>query len=477
MTWGRPLSHADHDRLLLQPLGGVVQGMERAGLTLDRSLARDICARAAADAAATTAELDDWAARVTGRTETNWGYWAWLLDLFHSPRPGGLALPPSPYWKKGRLDTEAGERSTDDRALEYLAAHAEDPETRNGLHALRRLRRQLRVATFADTLVALAIPHPNGTWTVHPQFGLSHDGDTRPGARTGRFGVKNPPMQQVRRPGRGEDPYPLRRCVIAPPGRRLVVADYAQLELVVLAHICAGLWGRTPGCLADKLRRGADDLHSVTAIEVWGRLGETGIRDVAPADLKKHPVYGWHREVTKAIRYGLNYGKGDYGFGWTLFNTDGSPLGEDRAGELRRALFDADPEIELYQGFVRDNLVRWGGISSLLGRFQPLPGAASHRSWERNRALRQAWNFPMQAGAQEITAAAMIAAAADDFLTALGFVTILQVHDELIGHVPEDRADDACARLREIMETTFPLRCDLVTEPGHGENWERAKPK
>lgn len=461
---------ADLDRTLGE-MGGVVYRMERRGVPIDLGVCAEIRDRASADAAETHTWLNNYLGAYTGRLpwNENWAYPEWLKEVVHGPRPRGLGIPRSPYWSKGRV--KPGECKLDSRAIEWLAST--NPEHRDFLNRVRTLRRQERMATYAQTWIDLAIPHPDGTHRLHPAFGMAFDTDTRPGARTGRFGIKNPPLQQVPRDKR-KDPYRLRRAFVAPPGYRLVVADYSQLEVVILAHLAATLFGR--GLLAGRLAPGQPDLHSATARYVFGDiLGEAGIRDVPVEGIKSHPVYGRFRDLIKAVRYGLNYGKGSWGFGNTLFEVDdkgeitGPPLGEDRAQGMIDALLAFDPEVREFQDWTRDYITRHHGMPSLAGRWAPFPGAASGDEWVRNRAWRQASNWPMQAGGQEVTAAAMLQ------LDREGFNLTLQVHDELHALVPEDRVDAAIPRMKDIMEHAWPLRAYLKAEPKAGANWEETK--
>lgn len=454
----------------VQGLGAVVYAAERRGVPIDLSVCHDISAHAGSDAATTRAWLDDFVGTKTGRlpADANWNYALWLTSVLHDPPPNGLGLAPSPYWSKGRL--RAGETSTDARAIEYLASI--NPEHREFLNGVRRYRRQLRVVGYANDWIVMAVPHPDGTWRLHPSWGMGFDDDTRPGARTGRFGLKNPALQQAPRDPR-KDPYGLRRAFVAPPGHRLVVADYSQLEVVILAHLCVKLFGTR--ILADKLAPGQPDLHSATARFVFGEvLGRREILDVPVGALKKDPQWGKFRDQIKAVRYGLNYEKGEYGFGNTLFELDdngeisGPPLGEERAGEMIRALFAFDPEIKAYQEWTHTYIKRWRAMPTLAGRWLPLPGLDGD-PWEVRRAERQASNVPMQGGGQEITGRAMVR------LHAQGFALTLQVHDELHAIVPEDRVDVAKAEMKYTMEHAWPLEAYLKAEPSDGANWMDAK--
>ena len=454
----------------LARLDGVVYGMEREGVPIDLGVCAEIEGRALADAAETRRRLDAYAGERCGRpeSEANWNYAKWLIGLLHSPRPHGLGLAPSPYFAKGRC--KPGEVTTDARALEYLASV--NPDHRAFLNDVRAYRRQQRMAGYARTWIDLAVRHEDGTHRLHPSFGMGDDADDRPGAKTGRFGIKNPPLQQVPRDKR-KDPYRLRRAFVAPPGKLLVVADYSQLEVVILAHLCVVL-GFGSG-LADRLAPGAPDLHSATARYVFGEvLGQPGILSIPVEDVKASKEWGPFRDQIKAVRYGLNYGKGDYGFGNTLFEVDakgeicGPPLGEERARKLTDALFAFDPEIPAFQAWMKEYAYTHRAAPSLRGRWAPLPGIRGDR-WERGRAERQAMNWPMQAGGQEITAAAMLR------IAARGLVQTLQVHDEIHVLADEDRAEAVAAEVKDAMEGAFPLRAYLKAEPKAGRNWEECK--
>lgn len=459
-------------RDILNPLGAVVMDLEYRGVPIDRERCDQVQRDFAARKEQTHEELAKWAEAVGCEETPNWNSAPQLVHLFHEK----LGMKPSPYKKKGKVDIEAGKRSTDDRALEWLSG--EYPEHRPGISLIRRLRKEERFERYARNWLDLAVKHPDGTWRLHPSFGLANDNDDRAGAITGRFAVKNPPLQQV--PSRGKDAKLLRAIFCAPPGKRLICADYSQLEIYILAHICHKLFG-TDGLLR-RLAPGQPDMHSATAQYVWGEvLGDEYIAklplllfkgdDFTDADPRGKEA----RDTIKQIRYGLNYGKTPDGFGNTLFDAKGNPLGVDRAQELVDALLDFDPEIRQYQEWVWEYISEHEGIVSLLGRWNPLPDANAWKRGLRNRAYRRALNYPMQAGGQEVTAAAMIMAAADEVLRQCGYEMTLQVHDELVGLVDEDNADRATERLTWVMCNALPLAAPLKVEAHHAERWSEAK--
>jgi DNA polymerase I len=481
------LSPRDYSERFLQPLGEAVRAMEYAGVPFDAPAARAALARVEADVAGTTEALRAWCAEVDylgPEVPPNWGSWQQLQYFLYTPL--GLDLAPALYWKKGRTGWEVtddgeyqevknwktgegeGEYKTDDVALKWLGDR--HPEHRAGLNLIRDLRWQLRVKAYLEKWLFLAVGH-SGWWWLHPSFSLASDRDTRPGAVTGRFACKLPNLQQV--PGHGDE-YKLRELFRAPPGWAWVVIDFSQLEIVLLAHICRRLF-RTSG-LADRMAPGAPDMHSATARFVFGeRLGDERLLLLPVDQIKKDPYGASQRDLIKPVRYGLNYGKGARGFGDTLFLANGEALGEERAQQVIDALFEFDPEIPLYQDWVRSFIRKHEATYSLYGRKADLPEANAPTKGLRNRAWRRALNYPLQAGGQEVTGRAMIACHRDPVLRRLGCRQVLQVHDEICFLVPETGAPEALERATHLMLTTTPLDAHLAASGGIATSWGEAK--
>lgn len=451
----------------LTPLDRVVTDMERHGIPVDLDLASELDEQAEADQAAVLGKLNEWARAadyIGPEVPPNWASPQQLQLFLHTPL--GLNLPPSQFWMKGKVRDD--EVKTDVKAIEWLAAQHE--AHRQGLLDLILWRRTTGCRKYFSDLRTHAIQHPDGTWRVHPTFGTAGDNDDRAGAITGRFAVKNPPLQQIPQK-KDRDKYRIRRCFVAPPGHKLIVADYSQLEVVVLAHLCLKLFGSD--AIAQRIAVGAPDVHSATARFVFGET--LGLVD-PKVDLSWFKKGGkqW-RDLIKAVRYGLNYGKGAFGFANTLFNADGSPLGEEMAQKMVDGLLAFDPDIQRYQDLVRWIIKEYKGISSLIGKWCDLSDLVPGREWQENRAWRRALNYPMQAGAQEITGWAMIAINNCPRLRAMGARLVLQVHDELILVVPEKYADEALALVVHYMTKTFPLDVPLQVSAHTGDSWEEAK--
>lgn len=485
---------------ILAPVGIVTNAMERTGVPVDPDKLRAIDAEMTSKGAELRVELKKWCGR-----DINWNSWQQLAHWLHDePGDGGLGLAPSPYCKKGEVADD--KIATDDRALEWLAGH--NPEQRHGIQTLRSLRTHERMGRYARSWLDVAIPNSDGTVRLHPSFGLGSDHDTRPGAKTGRFGVKKPALNQVptKTEAAGElgvpkDPAYIRRAFVAPPGKRLVVVDYSQLEVVELAHCIAKLFGPDDP-LVTKVRAG-QDIHGPLAQLAFGTLAVQGLeqelsqhpsedrarhllrqleeaRQVANAsvergDFKKLPKLKVMRDLGKAGIYGNNYGKGKKGFATSVFLPDGSPLGDLRAGLLVDALNDLYPGIRRFQEFIREFIERHGYIVSLYGRWMPLPDARAQQRGLRNRAWRQALNYPMQAGGQEIMALALIAIHAHPRLRELGYELLMVIHDEILGMAPDENAEECLHIVEYIMVEVVELLAPLKAEGATGPNWKDTK--
>lgn len=484
-------------------MGPVVMGMERHGVPFCVPDAQELLARVATDEAAVREKLDQWVADIDyigPEMPPNWGSWQQLQYVLYTPL--GLNLGPALYWKKGAtgwIETDdgdyipdpdrwnpdgevEGEWKTDDKALEWLGW--KHPEHKSGIDLIRVLRHITKTRQFLEKWLSLAWWHEDRKWWfLHPSFGLSNDNAKTTGTRTGRFSCSNPNLQQV-----SQDPpeggykdddahlagyeYPLRRLFKAPPGYSWVVIDYTQLEIVLQAHIAHRLFGMTG--LVDRMKPGAPDMHSMTAQYVYGTtLGDQSILALAVDEVKKKAKT--KRNLIKAVRYGLGYGKGDLAFGDTLFLEDGTALGKERAGKMVQGLKEFDPEIPRYQEWVREFITQHCAIVSLMGRVQLLPDARAQKKGLRNRAWRQALNYPMQSGGQEIVLRAMIASAASEVLRKLEAVLMLQVHDELCWLVPTKNAEAAKEEAYRIMMTTTVLDAHLSGSGDIAESWGEAK--
>lgn len=458
-------NHQEYHANLLAPVGRVVTAMERRGVPVDVAVLRQIAQDMEERAVKLRENLKQW----TGERNVNWNSWQQLAAWLHDDT-SGLGLEPSPYCKKGEVPD--GEVKTDDRALEWLAGHNEDH--RQPIQDLRMLRQCLRMARYARDWLEKGVQASDGTFRLHPSFGLASDNDTRPGAVTGRFGVKNPPLNQVPR-NKLKDPAGMRRAFIPPPGHRLIVVDYSQLEVVILAHLIAKLFGDEDQLVQDV--RGNVDIHAKGARFIYGELAKNPeIANVEDLKLfKTIPHLADVRDITKSGIYGKNYGKGKKGFATSVFLPNGEPLGEERASLLVDGLDAFYSGVPRYQGYIREWIERYAFISTLFGRYQPQPLARDAKAGNRNRAWRQSLNFPMQGGGQEIMALAICMIENDPALKELGYELSLVVHDETVGWAPEANAEEALHLVENHMVSAVELLAPLRAKGHTGANWAEAK--
>ncbi|MBL8232943.1 MAG: DNA polymerase I, partial [Bryobacterales bacterium] len=266
------------------------------------------------------------------------------------------------------------------------------------------------------------------------------------GAATGRLSSSDPNLQNI--PIRTELGREIRAAFVPEPGWRLIVADYSQIELRLLAHLSGD------PVLVDSFRKG-EDIHTRTASEVFG---------VAPAE-----VTADLRRNAKAVNFGIVYGQTPFGLAMQLGITR-------QQAELYILNY-----FERYRGvkdFIDETIhqVRRSGVSkTMFGRERPIPDMNSRNPNARGFAERTAVNTPLQGAAADLIKLAMVRI--DRRLREEGWKTrmLLQVHDELVLESPPEEAERAAALIRHEMESVRELNVPLVVETGIGDNWRDAK--
>jgi DNA polymerase I len=289
--------------------------------------------------------------------------------------------------------------------------------------------------TYVDALPALADP----AGRVHTTFAQTV-------AATGRLSSIDPNLQNI--PIRTAAGREIRRAFVAPAGRRLVVADYSQIELRILAHIS----GDT--ALIEAFERGLD-IHRATAAKVFG---------VAP-DLVSDEM----RTAAKRINFGLLYGMGAYSLAKDL----GVPTSE--AKTFIEAYFAQFPSVRGCLDSVLSQAREKKEVTTVFGRVRPIPDIAASNPNVRANAERMALNAPFQGTAADIIKIAMIRldrALAEERLDAR---LVLQVHDELVLEAPEAEVSRLSQLVKSVMEGAGTLRVRLAVDVGSGADWLSAK--
>jgi DNA polymerase-1 len=444
--------------------------MERNGFALDTKFCEETALVAQDQERATIEALAKHmeALGLQPEDEPNWASPTQVIELVHDK----LRMPKSPVWKKGRVKIDKGDVKMDETALEWIIAHA-PPEKRGllvELIRLRRIRGAIKYLTKLPRFVA-----PDGL--VHPVSGPASDDDDRSGTITWRLACKNPEIAQIPRNPK-KDWFGIRKAFIAPPGHKLLVADEKALEMVILAHVLIKLFD--DHLLGDLLDSGAD-MHAVNAKAVYGRELKwevKGIRvdEYPDAAFKEIDELEALREDIKAISYGLNYGKSEYGFATSLRDVDGNPVGEERAKQIVGAYYAALPGLPKYMGWVRNYVLEHHGIVGLGGAWCDLSEFTKSRDeWKIKRACRVAQNYPMQEGGARIVGAAMVDIMNDPLLKEQGLLLERQIHDELDFRFPEGADQDLIKGQVKKWMTAYPLTVKLGVSMGVGDTWAAAK--
>ncbi|HEU0201438.1 MAG TPA: DNA polymerase I [Burkholderiaceae bacterium] len=326
--------------------------------------------------------------------------------------------------------TMSGAPSTDEDVLEKLAADYPLPKALLEHRALAKLK-----STYCDKLPASV---DRATGRVHTSYGQAV-------AVTGRLASSEPNLQNI--PIRTPEGRRIREAFIAPPGSRIVSADYSQIELRIMAHISgdAGLL---------KAFAAGEDIHRATAAEVFG--------------MPLTDVTSEQRRYAKVINFGLIYGMSAFGLA--------ANLGIDRtmAKNFIQRYFARYPGVAAYMERTRAEAKQNGYVETVFGRRLWLAEINSPNGPRRAAAERAAINAPMQGTAADLVKLAMIAVA--QWLRAEKLATrlVMQVHDELLFEVPEAELESVRKHVPALMAGVAELKVPLEVGLGVGANWDEA---
>ena len=284
-----------------------------------------------------------------------------------------------------------------------------------------------------------------GLLKVIGEDGRIHTRFNQTEARTGRLSSDNPNLQNI--PIRTELGSQLRAYFVAKPGCVLVDADYSQIELRILAHI-------TGDEHMQQAFLNGEDIHRSTAAKIYG--------------VPQSEVTPRLRSASKAINFGIMYGKGAY----SLSKDIGVSVKEAEA--FLRNYLDAFPKVSSYMEKTIADARECGYVSTLFGRRRALPELASNNHNIRASGERMARNTPIQGTAADVIKLAMVRVWRRLRDEKMKSRLILTVHDELIVEAPEAEAEKAAAILREEMEGCVHYAVPLSTEVHQGKNWLEA---
>ncbi|MFN9678622.1 MAG: DNA polymerase I, partial [Betaproteobacteria bacterium] len=396
------------------PVSQVLFDMERTGVLVDR----DRLVAQSAELGRRMAELEARAHELAGQP-FNLGSPKQVGEILF----GKLGLP---VVKK----TASGAPSTDEEVLDKLALDYPLPKALLEHRALSKLK-----STYCDKLPA----------SINPQTGRVHTSYGQAVAVTGRLSSSEPNLQNI--PIRTPEGRRIREAFIAPPGSRILSADYSQIELRIMAHISGD-----EGLL--QAFNAGQDVHRATASEVFG----VPVAEVTPEQ----------RRTAKVINFGLIYGMSAFGLASNLgIERDAAKLYIDR-------YFTRYPKVADYMERTRREARRLGYVETVFGRRLWLPEINSPNGPRRAGAERAAINAPMQGTAADLIKLAMIAVQGWLKREQLQARLIMQVHDELVLEVPEAELSPLRAEVPRLMSGVAELKVALVAEVGAGANWDEA---
>ena len=408
---------------------GTVTVYEEIDLPLLSVLSRMECRGALVDAALLAEHSRELAARLDVLTEQayaaageefNLGSTKQLQEILYDK----LGLP-------AHQKTQKGQRSTAEPVLQAFAAEG---------HELPRIVLDHRAVAKLKSTYTDALP-----LEIDARTGRIHTSYNQAVAATGRLSSADPNLQNI--PIRTAEGRRIRQAFVAPPGAKLVAADYSQVELRIMAHL-----SEDPGLL--RAFADGDDIHRATAAEVFG---------CAQGD-----VTAEQRRSAKAINFGLIYGMSAFGLAAQL------SVPRRVAQQYIARYFERYPRVQEYMERARARVHADGFVETVFGRRLYLPEIRARHAARRKAAERAAINAPMQGTAADIVKRAMVSV--DDFLetSALDARMVMQVHDELVLEVAEADVDAVVTAVRARMRGAADLDVELVVDVGIGDNWDQA---
>ena len=351
--------------------------------------------------------------------------------------------------------TEKDEPALDEEALILLQEYCDSDKANGEQAALSQLFQLLREyrswGKIKSTYIEGYLKHINSaTKRIHPNMlSLSTE--------TGRMSCSGPNAQNM--PRKDNDPVGVRKFISAPQGYCYIATDYSQIELRVGAFYC-----RDPEMLRIYLSNW--DIHALTTSVIYGITYEEA------AD-KKNPFYKERRVIAKNVNFGIFYGLYPKGLQKTLKFKAGIDKSEEECANIIDTIKRGYRRLSIWQEETKAK-AKQGYAETWLGRRRYLPDIQSNDWGKKSFAERCALNTPIQGTAADILKLAM--ARILKGLTAREWLKpVLQIHDELLFLVPEDRVREAAGFIRGCMEAKpfdefdIPLKVEVAVGRNYGE--------
>jgi len=326
--------------------------------------------------------------------------------------------------------TPKGQPSTAEGVLQDLALDYPLPKLILEYRSLAKLK-----STYTDKLPE----------EIDKDTGRVHTSYHQAVASTGRLSSTDPNLQNI--PIRTAEGRRIRQAFIAPPGMKIVAADYSQIELRIMAHLSGD-----EGLL--KAFAAGEDIHRATAAEVFG--------------LDPEAVNTEARRRAKAINFGLIYGMSAFGLARQL------GIERKEAQAYVDLYFERYPGVKAFMDQTKEQARAKGYVKTVFGRRLYLPEINHRNAQLRQYAERTAINAPMQGTAADIIKLAMIRT--DELLRSCHYPInmIMQVHDELVFEISDSHLEEAVVGINEAMTSVATLSVPLQVDIGMGNNWDEA---
>jgi len=318
--------------------------------------------------------------------------------------------------------------STDARSLEYLRGEHEIIELILSYRQAAKLK-----STYADAL-------PN---LINPKTGRVHTSFNQTVASTGRLSSLDPNLQNI--PIRTDMGKEIRKAFVPRDKNHLLLsADYSQIELRIMASICADEG------MSKAFKKG-EDIHRSTAALVFM---------VSPEDVTDDM-----RRKAKEVNFGILYGIGPFGLKTRLGIT------QAHAKEIIETYFNTFKRVKSYMEDSIGSAKVKGFAETLLGRRRYLRNINSNNRVVRQAEERIAINMPIQGSAADMIKIAMINIHKELQKRKAKTKMVLQVHDELLFDAHKDEVDELAPVIKKLMETALPLNVPVIVDVGTGNNW------
>ena len=283
--------------------------------------------------------------------------------------------------------------------------------------------------TYIDTLPKLIDKKTN---RVHTNFNQTI-------TATGRLSSSDPNLQNI--PVRTEAGRKIREAFCAEKGFKLLSADYSQIELRIMAHLSKDQ-NMVSAFEQDK------DIHMAAAAQIFGK-------DQSDVSFEE-------RRLAKMVNFGIMYGMSSYGLAARL------GIEKEEAKKIIEKYFETFPAIALYIKRTLEFAKRHGFVETLFGRRRYLPELQKRKSASVER---MAINHPIQGTAADIIKMAMNEIYQKNLVCHVDCRLLLQVHDELVFEIKEEKLKEFAQSIKEIMENIIKLCVPLKVDLAYGDNW------